>query len=262
MQLTLVAYLLPYLLLTGQTSGHKWEMTTTVVNNSLFGTFFEKQKLTRINFMEWYRNLQIMLSVEDKLPFLEQPIPAMLVPAAGQISKRIWSTLVHDMLKELKTLYAQQADHELLQTVKEFHVCKHEEGHSVSSYVLKMKSYIDNLERLSHVMTQNLSVSLILVSLRKEYDGFVQNYKMQSMGETVTELHAILKLHEQTLPPKEVAPDLHAIRAGRIQKKQKKKSHKAAKGNQRKGKAKMGYAPVLGPTFAPKPMNPLNTQEG
>nr|GEX87014.1 retrotransposon protein, putative, Ty1-copia subclass [Tanacetum cinerariifolium] len=32
------------------------------------------------------------------------------------------------------------------------------------------------------------------------------------MGKTVTEFHAMLKLHEQTLPPKEVAPALHAIR--------------------------------------------------
>ncbi|GJV45777.1 zinc finger, CCHC-type containing protein [Tanacetum coccineum] len=79
---------------------------------------------------------------------------------------------------------------------------------------------------------------------------------MHSMGKTVTELHAMLKLHEQTLPPKEVAPALHVIRAGRIQKNQKKKSHKAAKGNQGKGKAKMGYAPVQAPPFAPKPKNP------
>nr|GEY29928.1 hypothetical protein [Tanacetum cinerariifolium] len=62
---------------------------------------------------------------------------------------------------------------------------------------------------------------------------------MHSMGKTVTELHAMLKLHEQTLPPKEVAPTLHAIKAGRIEKNQKKKSPKAAKGNQGKGKAKM-----------------------
>ncbi|GJT03285.1 hypothetical protein Tco_0824454 [Tanacetum coccineum] len=158
-------------------------MTTTVVNNSLFKSLFEKQKLTRNNFMEWYRNLQIVLSTKDKLPFLEQPIPTLP---------------------------------ELLQTLQEFHTCKQEEGQSVSSYVLKMKSYIDNLEYLGHAMTQNLSVSLILVSLKKEYDGFVQNYNMHSMGKTVTGLHAMLKLHEQTLPPKEVAPALHAIRAGRI----------------------------------------------
>nr|GEX82368.1 hypothetical protein [Tanacetum cinerariifolium] len=31
----------------------------------------------------------------------------------------------------------------------------------------------------------------------------------------MTELHAMLKLHEQTLPKKEAAPALHAIRAGK-----------------------------------------------
>ncbi|GKA85345.1 hypothetical protein Tco_0806999, partial [Tanacetum coccineum] len=61
------------------------KMTTTVVNNSLFRMFFEKQKLTGINFMEWYRNLRIVLSVEDKLPFLEQLIPAMPVLPARQV---------------------------------------------------------------------------------------------------------------------------------------------------------------------------------
>ncbi|GJW02407.1 zinc finger, CCHC-type containing protein [Tanacetum coccineum] len=185
--------------------------------------------------MEWYRNLRIVLSVEDKLPFLEQPIPAMPVLPAGQV-------LPPDVLN-IHTAWFKAS--------KEI-----EEGQSVSSYVLKMKSYIDNLERLGHVMTQNLSVSLILVSLRKEYDGFVQNYNMHSMEETVTELHAMLKLHVQTLPLREVVPALYAIRAGRVQKNQKKKSHKAAKGNQGKGKAKMGNALVLAPSFSPKPKYP------
>ncbi|GKB61250.1 zinc finger, CCHC-type containing protein [Tanacetum coccineum] len=206
-------------------------MTTAVVNNLVFRTFFEKQKLTGLNFIDWYRNLQTVLLVEDKLPFLEQPIPTML------------------------------AEQELLQTVREFHAGKQEEGQSVSSYVLKMKSYIDNLERLGHAMTQNLAVSLILVSLRKEYDSFVQNYNMHGMGKTVTELHAMLKLHEQTLPQKDAAPALHAIRAERIQKNQKKKPHKAAKGNQGKGKANMGYAPMPAPSFAPKPKNPLTPKK-
>nr|GEV89420.1 hypothetical protein [Tanacetum cinerariifolium] len=114
-----------------------------------------------------------------------------------------------------------------------------------------------NLEHLgAYDMLKELKISLILVSLRKEYDGLVQNYNMHSMGKTVTELHDMLKLHEQTLPPKEVAPALHAIRAERIQKNQKKKSHKAGKGNQGKGKAKMGYALMPTPPFAPKPKNP------
>ncbi|GJX50103.1 hypothetical protein Tco_0276948 [Tanacetum coccineum] len=206
-------------------------MTTTVVNNSLF------------------RQATIQKEI----------VGLMLMTMDPEIQKTLEHLGAYDMLKELKTLYVQQEDQELLQTVREFHACKQEEGQSVSSYVLKMKSYIDNLERLGHAMTQNLFVSLILVSLRKEYEGFVQNYNMHSMGKTVNELHAMLKLHEQTLPPKEVSPALHAIRAGRIQKNQKKKSHKAAKGNQGKGKAKMGYAPVQALHFAPKPKNPPTT---
>ncbi|GKF28774.1 zinc finger, CCHC-type containing protein, partial [Tanacetum coccineum] len=50
------------------------------------------------------------------------------------------------------------------------------------------------------------------------------------MGRTVNELHAMLKLHEETLPKKVDAPALHAIRAERSRKKNKKPS-KAAKGN-------------------------------
>nr|GEV53104.1 hypothetical protein [Tanacetum cinerariifolium] len=49
-----------------------------------------------------------------------------------------------------------QAERELLQTMRDFYSCKQEEGQFVSSYVLKMKSYIDNLERLCHPVSLNL----------------------------------------------------------------------------------------------------------
>nr|GEV89083.1 hypothetical protein [Tanacetum cinerariifolium] len=76
-----------------------------------------------------------------------------------------------------------------------------------------MKGYIDNLECLGHPVTLGLGVSLILIGLRKEFDGFVHNYNMHSLGKTINELHAMLKLHGQTLP-KNNAPALHAIRVG------------------------------------------------
>ncbi|GJX67484.1 hypothetical protein Tco_0303211 [Tanacetum coccineum] len=140
-------------------------MTTSVVNNSVFRSFFEKQKLIGPNFIDWYRQLRIVLSVEDKLDYLQQPIPPVPVPAqAGQQvapeALAAHATLVKGSKEiELKTLFAQQAEQELLQTVRDFHSCKQEEGQSVSSYVLKMKSYIDNLERLGHPMSLNLGGS-------------------------------------------------------------------------------------------------------
>ncbi|GJV63252.1 hypothetical protein Tco_1474080 [Tanacetum coccineum] len=143
-----------------------------------------------------------------------------------------------------------------LQTTRDFHACKQEEGQSVSSYVLRMKGYIDNLERLGHPVTLGLAVSLILIGLRKEFDGFVQNYNMHSLGKTVNELHAMLKLHEQTLNlPKNNAPALHAIRAGKVQKGKKHNKpqpSKAGRGqNQGNGKHKHAFAPK--PKIPPPP---------
>ncbi|GJU30061.1 hypothetical protein Tco_1173650 [Tanacetum coccineum] len=57
-------------------------MTTSVINNSVFRSFFEKQKLTGPNFINWYRQLWLVLSTKDKEQYLEQPIPAAPVAAA------------------------------------------------------------------------------------------------------------------------------------------------------------------------------------
>ncbi|GJV42693.1 zinc finger, CCHC-type containing protein [Tanacetum coccineum] len=261
-------------------------MTTSVGNNSVFRSFFEKQKLTGPNFIDWYRQLRLVLSTEDKENYLEHPIPVAPVAQPGQqvppealaahaawvkgqkevvvlmlltmdldIQRNLAHLGAYDMLQELKAMFSKQAEQELLQTVREFHTCKQEEGQSVSSHVLKMKGYIDNLERLGQPVGQNLAVSLILVSLNKDFASFVQNFNMHGMGKTVNELHAMLKLHEETLPKKDANPALHAIRAGRVQKNQKNKPHKAAKRGHGKGKGKMGYAPNNAP-FAPKPKTP------
>nr|GEX99428.1 hypothetical protein [Tanacetum cinerariifolium] len=154
----------------------------------------------------------IVLSIEDKLNYLEQPIsPALVVPAGQHVAPEIL-----------------------------------EEGQLVSSYVLKMKGYIDNLERLGHPVTLNLGVSLILIGLRTKFNGFVQNYNMNSLGKTINELHAMQKLYEKNLP-KNNAPALHAIRSGKVQKVNKHKKSQtqmAARGqNHGKGKNKQAYAP-------------------
>nr|GFB82952.1 zinc finger, CCHC-type [Tanacetum cinerariifolium] len=112
-------------------------MTTSVGNNSVFRSFFEKQKITGPNFINWYRQLCLVLSTKYKENYLEHPIPEAPVAPPGQ-----------QVPHELKAMISKQAEQELLQTMREFHTRKREEGQVVSSYVLKMKGYIDNLERL------------------------------------------------------------------------------------------------------------------
>nr|GEW37891.1 hypothetical protein [Tanacetum cinerariifolium] len=115
-----------------------------------------------------------------------------------------------------------------------------EDGQSVSFYLLKMKSYLDTLERLGYVMPNELGVSLILNSLNKDYDQFVQNYNMHSIGKTIAKLHAMLKLHKKGIPNKTKTPAVLAIRDGKIHKD--KKKSRGAKGKD-KGKTKLAYAP-------------------
>nr|GEX95207.1 hypothetical protein [Tanacetum cinerariifolium] len=107
-----------------------------------------------------------------------------------------------------------------------------EEVQSVSSYLLKMKSYLDTLERLGYAMPNELGVSLILNSLDKDYDQFVQNYNMHSKGKTIAELHAMLKLHEKGIPEKVKTPTVLAIWEGKIQKD--KRKLRGAKGHWRR----------------------------
>ncbi|GJR12823.1 hypothetical protein Tco_0795475 [Tanacetum coccineum] len=76
-------------------------------------------------------------------------------------------------------------------------------------------AYYRHLELWGIPCTLNLGVRSLFISLRKEFDSFVQNYNMHSMGKTIYELQAMLKLYEQTLP-KNNAPVLHAIRAGKV----------------------------------------------
>ncbi|GJX21394.1 retrotransposon protein, putative, ty1-copia subclass [Tanacetum coccineum] len=105
---------------------------------------------------------------------------------------------IHAWVKRIiKEIVGDLCDHdhgsteqELLQTTRDFHSCKQEEGQSVSSYHLKMKGYIDNLEHLGHPVTLGLAVSLILIGLRKEFAWFVQNYNMHSLGDSYAMLKA------------------------------------------------------------------------
>ncbi|GJZ18417.1 zinc finger, CCHC-type containing protein [Tanacetum coccineum] len=245
-------------------------------NNTTIRSILLAEKLTGSNFTNWYRNLRIVLRYEKKIKFVEQPTgPApdpetadpdtidkyyetvnleqevaclMLSSMSPDLQRTLEKYNAYDMLKELKTMFEEQAKQELFETVKAFHACKQEEGQSVSSYLLKMKSYLDTLERLGYAMPNELGVSLILNSLNKDYDQFVQNYNMHSMGKTIAELHAMLKLHEKGIPKKAETPAVLAIREGKIQKD--KKKPRGAKGKD-KGKNKLAYAPK--PKISPPP---------
>ena len=53
-----------------------------------------------------------------------------------------------DMIEHLKQMFGQQARTERFEIVRALHACKMEETRNVSTRVLKMKSHLDQMERI------------------------------------------------------------------------------------------------------------------
>nr|GEW41468.1 hypothetical protein [Tanacetum cinerariifolium] len=139
----------------------------------------------------------------------------------------------YEMLHELKSMFEKQAGVERFDLIQTFHTSKQKEGKLVDEYVLKMKGYVDQLERLGYVLPQDISVGLILNGITRDFAGLMRNYNMHNMGKTIGELHAMLV-------------------DGKIQKANK-KSRKA------KGKGKANGKENDKQGYIPKPKNPKPT---
>ena len=202
--------------------------------------------------------MRIVLKHERKYYVLEGPIPVE-PPALPKVAHDAWlkhlddsidvsclmlATMIpdlqinleqfpaYDMLVHLKEMFQQLARNERFDTVRALHACKMEEGQSVSTYVLKMKSHIDHLERLECPVSSELATDLILNSLTKSYDSFVMNYNMNGWNKSVSELHTMLKTAENNIPKK--SSNVLIIREGRV----KKAPHPKSKANFAKDKGK------------------------
>ncbi|GJX98493.1 putative RNA-directed DNA polymerase [Tanacetum coccineum] len=227
------------------------------INHSAFRSMFEREKLSGTNFNDWLRRLKLVLRVEKKMFVIEQPIPP--APAANSEANVLaeWNALYdaynevaclmlgsmtpelhrqfenyspYDMLQELKSMFEKQAGVERFDLIQTFHACKHEEGKPVGAYVLKMKDYVEQLERLGYVLPQDLSVGLFLNGLTSDFTGF----------------------YEKGLPKKAETPQVMMIKGGKIQKANKKSLKAKGKGKANgKGKDKHGYIS--------KPKNPKPT---
>jgi len=224
--------------------------------------------------MDWYRNLRIVLRQEKISYVLDDPIPdepaetdeeayadwvkytedsvqascLMLGTMIPELQKDLEHHGAYDMITQLKEMFLQQARVERFETVRALHACHMEENQSVSSYVLKMKSHIDRLERLNCPVSKELATDLILNSLTKRFESFVMNYNMNGWDKSIGELHQMLKTAEASMG-KKVSPVL-TIDEG-SSKGQGSKA-RGAKGSERfKGKNKKRKGKEVA---APKPM--------
>ncbi|GJQ89159.1 hypothetical protein Tco_0000298 [Tanacetum coccineum] len=138
---------------------------------------------------------------EQKLNHLEEALFEVPPATTIVVVRNAYTCRIVEQKEELKTMFYQYVEQELFETVNGFHACKQDEGQFVSTYVLKMKGYLDQMERLGYPMP------LVL-------------------------LNAMLKLAEKGIPKK--SPAVLVIREGHIQKPKQQARGKGKKLNKNK----------------------------
>ncbi|KAJ9558658.1 hypothetical protein OSB04_013272 [Centaurea solstitialis] len=220
--------------------------TVTSTNNLSLSSILEKDKLTGSNFLDWERNLMIVLRHERKWYVLEEPLgeapPANAPTAARNAHKKhsddlldvaclmlatmspdlqagLINTNAYDMIRQLRDMFQTQARTERYDATKAFNECKMIKGTSVSDHVMKMKRHLDHLERLGHPVPLQLATDTILNSLSDDYKPFVVNYNMNNMEKTIAELHSMLKTAELNMGTKGKTKDILMVKDGGVKKK-------------------------------------------
>jgi hypothetical protein len=197
-------------------------------NTSTFNlrSLLEKEKLNGANFLDWYRNLRIVLRQEKSEYVLLEPYPKDL-PAGSSVAdcraheKRCDDVLnvsclmlatmfpnlqeqyehvnAYPMIQGLCGMFENQASVERYNITKPLFACKLAEGSLVSPHVIKMIGYIETLTKLCCEIKDDLATDVILQSLPVSYESFIMNFHMNGMEKTVAELHGMLKTIEDSI---------------------------------------------------------------
>lgn len=189
-------------------------------------SILDTNKLTGPNFLDWLRNLRIVLKAEKLAYVLEEPIPdkpssdatsdqllvyqkhvseselascIMLASMVPELQKQHEHMDAYTIVFHLHELFDEQSRSERFEVSRLLFSTKMQEGTSVVQFVLKMNGYIERLATLGFVMDHELSIDLILHCLPKSYSHFVMNYRMNKIETTISELLNMLKTVEPSV---------------------------------------------------------------
>ncbi|XP_021293401.1 uncharacterized protein LOC110423508 [Herrania umbratica] len=169
-----------------------------MANNLSLWSILDANKLTGPNFLDWFRNLKIILEQEKKSYVLDTPIPPVpIADASGEdkeayqrhkddndqaeLQKQHEHMDVQSMILHLRELFDKEGYTERYEISKELFRCKMAEGSSVRPHVLKMIGLIERLGQLGLVMDHELSIDFVLQPLLDNFSQFVLNFHMNRL---------------------------------------------------------------------------------
>ncbi|KAK8593575.1 hypothetical protein V6N12_045652 [Hibiscus sabdariffa] len=198
-----------------------------MANNTIsLRSLLEKEKLNGINFLDWFRNLRIVLKQERKEYVIEEPVPdepaanapradkdkfqkhmddmvdvgcLMLATLDSELQKQHENMVAYDMIQNLKEIYEGKARQERYETSKALFQCKMTEGTPVGAHVIKMMGYVQTLEKLGFPLKNELATDLILQSLSGSFKPFVLNFNMNEINKSLPQLLGMLRTAESDM---------------------------------------------------------------
>jgi hypothetical protein len=189
-------------------------------------SLLEKEKLNGANFIDWYRNLRIVLTQEKIEYVLTKPYPddlpagstatdhkahekryndalnvsyLMLATMSSDLQKQYEHVDAYTMIQGLRGMFENQTRAERYNISKALFACKLTEGKLASHHVIKMMGYIETLTKLGCEIKDDLATDVTLQSLSVSYESFIINFHMNGIEKTMAELHGMLKTVEDSI---------------------------------------------------------------
>ena len=162
-----------------------------------FNSFLEKTKLKDdgSNYMDWFRNLRIILIAANKYYVLEAPLGeapilenqdvmnawqsraddyslvqcGMLYSLEPGPQKRFEQHGAYEMFQELKLVFQAHAHVERYETSDKYFAYKMEENSSTSEHVLRLSEYYNRLNQVGVNLPDKIVIDRVLQSLSPSY---------------------------------------------------------------------------------------------
>ena len=176
----------------------------------------DNNRLTGPNFIDWLRNLKVVLASEKILYVIEQSLPRSLPENSSQeehdtldkwkdddMQARciMWASMTtelhrqhekytsaHEILLHLQELFGEHSRTARYEISKRLFRAKMKEGEDVGAHVNSMIRSIEELESLDFSMDFHLQVDMILQSLPESFGQTIANFHMNKIECTLAEL--------------------------------------------------------------------------
>ena len=179
-------------------------------------TILNQNKLNGPNYLDWKRNLDIVLVADEYKFVLTTPTPAPLSTESTEEQReahRKWhkanemarcyilasmSNVLQqqhhnmptaaEMMLSLKDLFGEQDRSARFEAMRKIMSTSMPEGASVREHVLRMMEYLNEIEVLGGFIDGDTKIDIILHSLPRSYENFRLNVIMSKKGYTLAEL--------------------------------------------------------------------------